>query len=113
MVVVVVVTTVVWVAGAKVNCPNISSFVPSGTCKLDRVAPTSAECSFPGTTEGGTGPVEVEGRRRSFSTRKGVSGELPEARVEGFIIGTRQEYMSDQTRMCHEKPRYMARSLGG
>lgn len=87
MVVVVVVTTVVWVAGAKVNCPNISSVDPS--CIVDKVAPTSAERSFPGTTEGGTGPFEVEGRRRTFSTRKEVSGELPEARVEGFIIDTR------------------------
>ena len=114
VVVVVVVTTVVWVAGAKVNCPNISSVDPSCTCCiLDRVAPTSAECSFPGTTEGDTGPFAVEGRRRTLSTRKGVSGEVPDARVEGSIINTRQEYVSDQTRMCHEKPKERARSLGG
>ena len=111
---VVVVTTVVWVAGAKVNCPNMSSLDSSCTCWiLDSVAPTSAEYSFPKTIEEGTEPVDVEGRRRTFSTREGVSGEVPEARIEGSIIDTRQDYMMGQTRMCHEKPKYIARLLGG
>ena len=101
MVVVVVVTTVVCVAGAKENCPSISSVAASCTdCVVGKLVLGCAEY-FPSLAGAGEiKPVEVEVEVEvevscDVSLVRGEeSGEIPEAR-EGGSIRARDESKCD------------------
>lgn len=82
--------------------------------RLDGVEPASAENSLLASIEGGAEMVEVESRRRAFSTRVGGSGGITDARKGGSIVDTRRvEVEQDQTRRRHEEVKNSACSREG
>lgn len=89
MVVVVVVTTVVCVAGAKENCPNKFSDGESWICRLLGRAELSSAGHFLRTaTDGEAEPADIEAKEvcRVFSARKDSGGGLIDRRGGSIVV---------------------------